>query len=290
MDRTAAKNRIPPEEQSFDESRTHHVPCAFASVRTDGLRALQDIPTGAVAADASADEDRRTISLTRQRRKHGGAIRFGFGDVGINCREIARDRDERILELRRSTKETPQRGEAFSVIRADRLHDGRIDSVRTSDAPFLAANLIHAFIVTVWANLPLLYVKRDEIESGGMQLPSQRLVEKNPVRQHARLQPFRAEPRDNVEYLRMHQRLAAAERDGRDITRGVDDGQFRFQRIKRLHARLCRVVAVCTAAIASAQDVQHRVRHGLSIPGQAHHTTSSGESAKRWLSRASLRR
>ena len=127
---------------------------------------MENVPARGVAVNASAYEHRRAIPFTRECFKHGFAVEFGFGNGGVNRGEVTRNRDERVLELRHGTEETPERGEAFCVVRANRLDDCWIDAVRTRDTPLLATDRFNARIVAVWTHLSLLDVKRHEVESG----------------------------------------------------------------------------------------------------------------------------
>ena len=60
------------------------------------------------------------------------------------------------------------------------------------------------------------------------------------------------------------------------VARAAEEDKLLLKRVQALAVQGCGgVVAVRAAAVAAAQDVQDRMRRGLSVPGQTHHVRSS---------------
>ena len=145
------------------------------------------------------------------------------------------------------------------------------------DASLLAPQVVDCRVRRIGTPLPLLHMDRDHAESGPGEALGHRVVEEDAVRQGVDGESLpMVKPVDDLRNLGMHQRLAAAQGDRRQIALAAEEDKLLLKRIQTLAVQGCGgVVAVRAAAVAAAQDVQDRMGRGLSVPGQTHHVRSS---------------
>ena len=124
------------------------------------------------------------------------------------------------------------------MLRACLLDSAGEYPVRTGDAPLLASHRLHPRVVAVGSNLPLLDMQGDEVKSRFAQARRHFVVEENSVREHARRDTRIAlQHADDVKYLRMEERLTAAERYCPHIARGANRAHVGGYLVHRLRAR-----------------------------------------------------
>ena len=197
-------------------------------------------------------------------------------DIRPYLGEIPRDRDKRILERGRLAEEPRHLAKSHVVISPDRLDHRREYSVPTRHFALLAQKPAKVAVPDIGTRLAILYVERYHPEPRVRELRRHFVREEYAVRERRRDESLVSEPADDIEHLRMHQRLASAERDGLEVAVRSQNGELLLQPLERLAFDFARgVVARSAAAVASAQDVQYSVRDSLPVPWQPHHFRSS---------------
>ena len=197
-------------------------------------------------------------------------------DIRPYLGEISRDRDKRILERRRLAEEPRHLAKSHAVIRLDRFDHRGEYFVPARHFALLAQKPAKVAVPDIGTRLALLYVERYHPEPRVRELRRHFVREEYAVRERRRDESLVREPADDIEHLRMHQRLAAAERDGLEVAVSTQDGELFLQPFERLAFDFARgVVARRAAAVASAQNVQYSVRDRLPVPWQPHHFRSS---------------